>query len=86
MHALQDIVSPLVALGAIGPFIDFYIGKNGRKEATEKLCRIWSELYKCIQLSVFAKLEATYVIDLFDWAFGASLLSGRRLSMKDGTR
>ena len=80
MHSLESIVTPLITLGAIGVFIDFYIGKTGRKEATDKFCKIWSKSYDRVKFSTFARLEARYVIELFDWAFGSRLLSWHRLS------
>jgi hypothetical protein len=79
MNTLQNIVWPFLALGAIGYFIDFYIGKAGRKQTTERLVRAWREFYAELKLSNFAAKEAMYFLRLFDPVFGSRLLSSRRL-------
>jgi hypothetical protein len=81
MRALQNIFWPFVALSALGAFIDFYIGPEGRKEATARLHRRWQSLDDRISASTFSQLEAGYFVELFDGIFGSRLLNLHRIGL-----
>src|SRR5580700_2047225 len=79
MNTLQNIVWPLVALGAIGAFIDFLIGEKGRKRTIKWISRTWDNYFRQITLPEFPAKEAMFFVDLSDHLFGPKLLSWRRL-------
>jgi hypothetical protein len=78
MDTLKDFLWPIIAIGGLGAFIDFYIGKAGQKRVTDWLETWWLRLSD-VRWGNFGREEALFAVQVIDRLFGKRLFSIRRL-------
>jgi hypothetical protein len=77
MTTIAWLLGPL-GLGAIGYFIDFYLGKRGQEKVKDWLLKGWSA-FDDMKWYNFSEKEAQYFVSLQDRVFGARLISWQRI-------
>jgi hypothetical protein len=79
MDKLKDILWPIVAIGGLGAFIDFLIGKAGQESAKDFLLRWWVR-FDDVHWNNFGREEGLFAGRLIERWFGRSFWSFRRLA------
>ena len=78
METLKDILWPIVAIGGLGAFVDFLIGKAGQATAKDFLLRWWVR-FDDVRWKNFGRKEGLYAEDLIERWFGIRIWRVRRI-------
>jgi len=79
MNTISNFLWPIVALGGLGAFIDFVIGKRGQERARNFLIGWWVK-FDDVKWNNFGRQEALYAVDVMDCCFGKTIWSLRRVN------
>jgi hypothetical protein len=77
METLKNFLWPIVAIGGIGAFIDFLIGRTGQERAKDFLLRWWVR-FDDVHWRNFGKEEGLFAGELIEKWFGRRIWSLRR--------
>jgi hypothetical protein len=77
-EAIRDFLWPIVAIGGLGAFIDFLIGKTGQASAKDFLLRWWV-LFDDVGWNNFGREEGLFAGHLIERWFGRNIWSLRRI-------
>src|SRR5215469_2317542 len=78
METLKDFVWPIVAIGGLGAFIDFLIGKTGQARAKDFLLRWWVR-FDDVRWRNFGREEGLYAGRLIERWFGHKIWCWQRV-------
>ena len=78
METLKDILWPIIAVGGLGAFIDFLIGKTGQEKAKDFLLKWWLR-FDDVRWNNFGREEGFFAARLMDRWLGRRLFSIRRI-------
>jgi hypothetical protein len=78
METLKNFLWPIVAIGGIGAFIDFLIGKAGQEKARDFLLKWWVR-FDDVRWGNFGKEEGLFAAQLIERWFGQKLFSKSRI-------
>jgi hypothetical protein len=78
METLKDFLWPIVAVGGLGAFIDFLIGRTRQQKAKDFLLRWWVR-FDDIRWKNFGREEGLFAGRLIERWFGKRIWSVRRL-------
>jgi hypothetical protein len=79
MDTLKDFLWPIVAIGGLGAFIDFLIGRTGQERAKDFLLRWWMR-FEDVRWRNFGREEGLFAAQLIEKCFGKRIWSVRRIA------
>jgi hypothetical protein len=80
METLKNFLWPIVAIGGLGAFIDFLIGKTGQAKTKDFLLRWWVR-FDDVHWRNFGREEGLFAGQLIERWFGKRIWSFRRFVM-----
>jgi hypothetical protein len=78
METLKDVLWPIVAIGGLGTFIDFLIGRRGQEKARDWFLKWWVR-FDDVHWKNFGREEGLFAGRLIQCWFGKRFWSPRRL-------
>jgi hypothetical protein len=78
METLKNILWPIVAIGGLGAFIDFLIGKAGQAKAKDFLLKWWVR-FDDVHWQNFGREEGLFAVDMIERWLGKRIWSSRRI-------
>src|SRR6516164_2839285 len=79
METVKNIASAIIAIGGVGAFIDFLIGKAGQERAKDFLLRWWVR-FDDVHWRNFGREEGLFAAQLIERWFGRRIWSNRRIT------
>jgi hypothetical protein len=79
METLKDFLWPIVAIGGLGAFIDFLIGKAGQAKAKDFLLKWWIR-FDDVRWRNFGREEGLFAGELIERWFGRRIWNFRRIA------
>ena len=80
METLKDFLWPIIAIGGLGAFIDFVIGKAGQVKAKDFLLKWWVR-FDDVRWNNFGREEGLFAGQLIERWFGKRVWSLRRIAV-----